>query len=163
MTITESKWRRLCGLFAQLVECCSNKFKRNETPSEVDSRRFSPTRSRHQKWRNFFSFISRLFSRRRKSHINLEVPTRPSRLPSYTQLESPTYDLQIDYAMRNQVRGIALIFNHEYFIMPDKQRRLGTDKDRDRIEKNLQRLKFDVRVYNDCFLDDIDRAILKGQ
>lgn len=63
----------------------------------------------------------------------------------------------------SRVRGIALIFNHEYFLMPEKARRLGSDKDRDRIEKNLQRLNFDVRVYNDYFLDDIDRAVLKGE
>lgn len=65
--------------------------------------------------------------------------------------------------MNHAKRGIALIFNHERFMMSEKQTRLGTNKDRDRLSKVLERLNFDVQIFDDLFMHEIDREIRKGQ
>ncbi|KAJ8945946.1 hypothetical protein NQ318_016774 [Aromia moschata] len=56
---------------------------------------------------------------------------------------------------KHERRGIAIIFNQEKFYSPGCSTRLGTNKDRDDLEEVLNRLKFDVKVYNDLIYEEI--------
>lgn len=60
-------------------------------------------------------------------------------------------------------RGIALIFNHQYFLNGRKTRRTSTNKDRDRLVKVLESLHFNVVVYDDFTLKEIKRVLKKGK
>ncbi|CAO1421113.1 unnamed protein product, partial [Diamesa tonsa] len=65
-------------------------------------------------------------------------------------------DLHYDFSNVN--RGIALIFNHEYFN--DKPRRIGAKKDGDDLKAVLKELQFDVKEYMDLKLDEIKKVLL---
>lgn len=62
------------------------------------------------------------------------------------------------YNMEHKKRGLALIFNHGKFDCNSP--REGTQIDRGRLEKTLQFLDFDVRIYDDKNISEI-RSILE--
>lgn len=55
--------------------------------------------------------------------------------------------------MNHKRRGLALIFNHEIFECHND--RLGTSTDRKRLEKTLEALDFDVRIFEDETVSEI--------
>ncbi|XP_055693561.1 caspase-1-like [Lutzomyia longipalpis] len=77
---------------------------------------------------------------------------------SEMQLTSVAADSEY-YDMTNKKRGVALILNHrEFKRMPT---RLGTNKDRDRMEEVFKKLEFETRVFNDLNRKDLRNLLEK--
>jgi caspase-like apoptosis-related cysteine protease len=64
--------------------------------------------------------------------------------------------------MNHKRRGLAIIFNHEYFDDPSLGRRDGTNFDRDKLQETLQGLGFFVKVHNDLKYDEIMNTVKEG-
>lgn len=64
------------------------------------------------------------------------------------------------YKMDHKKRGLALIFNHVKF--DHHSPRIGTHVDRDRLEKTLQSLDFDVTCYEDLTVEGIKNVFETG-
>lgn len=64
-----------------------------------------------------------------------------------------------DYNMNHKRRGLALIFNHENFDVPQLKARAGTNVDCENLSATLKALDFEVRVYKDLKLRDLQREI----
>ncbi|KAJ1217684.1 hypothetical protein NDU88_005276 [Pleurodeles waltl] len=66
-----------------------------------------------------------------------------------------------EYKMNNKRRGVALIFNHEWFDwglqLPERR---GTNADRDNLLERLSELGFEVSCYFNLKTEDIDKTIL---
>lgn len=62
--------------------------------------------------------------------------------------------------MDHKKRGLALIFNHAKF--DHHSPRIGTHVDRDRLEKTLQSLDFDVTCYEDLTIEQIKNVFETG-
>ena len=64
------------------------------------------------------------------------------------------------YNMNHKRRGVAFIFNHMYFDprLGLKQRN-GTNADRDNLRATLRGLDFEVRVFNDLTVKEVDRLL----
>lgn len=75
--------------------------------------------------------------------------TKKTERKIYPRLELPPVDLHFEYEMTHKNRGIALVFNHEYFALVNKKRRTGTHMDRERLLKSYGRLNFDIRIFDD--------------
>ncbi|XP_039444132.1 caspase-like [Culex pipiens pallens] len=66
-----------------------------------------------------------------------------------------------DYNMNHPKRGLALIFNHEHFEIPQLKSRAGTNVDCENLASTLKHLDFDVRVYKDMKLRDMQKEVEK--
>lgn len=55
-----------------------------------------------------------------------------------------------------------MIFNHESFVREDKSKRMGTDKDRDRLTDVLCTLGFDVKPFDDLSYNVMMQELIKG-
>uniref|UniRef100_A0A1Q3EXQ9 Putative caspase n=1 Tax=Culex tarsalis TaxID=7177 RepID=A0A1Q3EXQ9_CULTA len=66
-----------------------------------------------------------------------------------------------DYNMNHAKRGLALIFNHEHFEIPQLKSRAGTNVDCENLASTLKHLDFDVRVYKDMKLRDMQKEVEK--
>lgn len=64
------------------------------------------------------------------------------------------------YKMDHKKRGLALIFNQVKF--DHHSPRIGTHVDRDRLEKTLQSLDFDVTCYEDLTIEGIKNVFETG-
>lgn len=53
------------------------------------------------------------------------------------------------YNMNHEKRGVALIFNHEHFLINGLKSRSGTHKDCEDLERHLKTLGFEVHVFKD--------------
>lgn len=85
--------------------------------------------------------------------------TRNSRIaPAIVKL--PALDLQYEYDMSHDHRGIAMIFNHEFFDKNEK--RDGTNSDRNRLNISLERFGFDVQIFDDFSSDKIEKELRTG-
>lgn len=60
----------------------------------------------------------------------------------------------LEYNCDNPKAGIALIFNHESFDV--NETRIGTDIDGLHIKNTLDNYGFDVRVYDDSTIEEIN-------
>ncbi|XP_053317467.1 caspase-6 isoform X2 [Spea bombifrons] len=69
-------------------------------------------------------------------------------------------DPAAEYKMNHKRRGLALIFNHEWFFwkltMPERR---GTNADRDNLQRRLLDLGFEVRIHNDLKEDEVIKKI----
>ncbi|XP_050548169.1 caspase-1-like isoform X2 [Daktulosphaira vitifoliae] len=63
------------------------------------------------------------------------------------------------YNMRHKHRGKAIIFNHENFKVGGLKSRSGTGVDCFNLENTLKNLGFEVTLYLDSTLDDLDNAV----
>ena len=63
--------------------------------------------------------------------------------------------------MSNDNRGIALIFNHEYFT--GQSRSVGTQKDAHNLKTVLKKHKFEVRYYMDLTKNEISKVLYNGK
>lgn len=74
----------------------------------------------------------------------------------------PTERNAEEYNMNHKKRGLALIFNHEFFDIPSLENRKGTNVDCEKLKKTFKSLDFEVSTYKDCklreFLDHIDKG-----
>jgi hypothetical protein len=66
------------------------------------------------------------------------------------------------YKMNHTRRGIAVIFNHVNFSMPECPKRDGSDKDRDDLTELLVELDFEVLRYDDPPFRQVARALEQG-
>lgn len=66
------------------------------------------------------------------------------------------------YKMDHKERGIAVIFNHEFFKVPGLKQRTGTQVDCKNLKLQLQRLHFTVFVYNDLDHQELHGKINEG-
>ncbi|XP_017024563.1 caspase-1 [Drosophila kikkawai] len=64
-----------------------------------------------------------------------------------------------EYNMNHKNRGLALIFNHEFFEIPSLKPRAGTNVDAQELKKTFKSLGFDATVHKDCKLRDILKHI----
>jgi hypothetical protein len=64
--------------------------------------------------------------------------------------------------MNHTRRGIAVIFNHVNFSMPECPKRDGSDKDRDDLIELLVELDFEVLRYDDPPFRQVARALEQG-
>lgn len=63
------------------------------------------------------------------------------------------------YNMNHKYRGKAIIFNHENFEVGDLKPRLGTRFDCITLEKSLIKLGFDVIIYADFTVEEMDEKL----
>jgi caspase 7 len=63
------------------------------------------------------------------------------------------------YNMSHKSRGLALIFNHEFFDIANLKQRTGTDQDRKNLDDVLRKLGFEVIVFQDLKYHDIEQQI----
>uniref|UniRef100_A0A1B6DZR3 Caspase-1 n=1 Tax=Clastoptera arizonana TaxID=38151 RepID=A0A1B6DZR3_9HEMI len=68
----------------------------------------------------------------------------------------------IYYNMEHKKRGLALIFNHENFTIPHLKARTGTNADAENLKKTLINLGFEVRMYYDLTMEELDKVIEKA-
>lgn len=101
-------------------------------------------------WRCFVSVFRNIFSRRSRRRNETKI---------YPRLVLPPINLQFEYNMSHPKRGVALIFNHEYFLREDKTKRTGTEKDRDRLSEVLERLDFDVKTFDDLSFKEMMKEL----
>jgi hypothetical protein len=66
------------------------------------------------------------------------------------------------YDMTHTRRGIAVIFNHVNFSLPDCPKRNGSDKDCDDLIEMLSDLGFEVLNYNDLRYEELLGALEQG-
>lgn len=135
-------WRCAINLFAN----------RNGAKTSFDA---TDGESNNKLWRRCLRFIGSLFTRH--SRISPSIEEEKEVFP---RLKLPQTKLHFMYDMDNKNRGIALVFNHEHFY--ENARRLGTEKDRDRLKVSLERFGFEVRVFNDLTFDKMEEELDKG-
>ena len=66
------------------------------------------------------------------------------------------------YNMNHKMRGMAIIFNHEYFDIRSLKRRNGTNVDCNNLEHTLKNLGFQVDVYDNLKSKDITKIVNQG-
>ncbi|KAJ3662325.1 hypothetical protein Zmor_006679 [Zophobas morio] len=76
-----------------------------------------------------------------------------------TVARMPTEKYATHYNMNHKIRGLALIFNHEFFDIHNLKPRTGTDQDRKNLEEVLRKLGFEVVVFQDLRYHDIELQI----
>ncbi|XP_055383910.1 caspase-like [Condylostylus longicornis] len=64
-----------------------------------------------------------------------------------------------EYNMKHDNRGLAIIFNHENFDIPSLKSRAGTNVDCENLFRALKQLAFEVHVYKDKKLKEIQYII----
>lgn len=64
-----------------------------------------------------------------------------------------------EYNMKHNRRGLAIIFNHEFFEIMSLKPRTGTNVDCENLRNTLQRLDFDVSVHKDFAFQQIQQKI----
>lgn len=67
------------------------------------------------------------------------------------------------YKMDHKSRGLALIFNHEFFDVHNLKARTGTDQDRKNLEDVLRKLGFEVIVFQDLKYHEVEHQIKQGE
>lgn len=87
----------------------------------------------------------------------------PSPLPANKFVaRMPVERYASEYNMSHKHRGVALIFNHEFFDIPSLKSRTGTNVDAQELKKAFENLGFAVSVHKDCKLRDILKHVEKA-
>ena len=88
---------------------------------------------------------------------DLKLALQPS---PFIGIPMPTEKDATHYNMSHRRRGKAYIFNHMHFDpVQQLKARNGTDADRDNLRVCLRQLDFEVEVFNDLPVKDIDRVL----
>ncbi|XP_037822475.1 caspase-1-like isoform X2 [Lucilia sericata] len=74
----------------------------------------------------------------------------------------PTERNAMEYNMNHKKRGLAIIFNHEFFDIPSLENRKGTNIDCEKLKKTFKSLDFEVSIYKDCKLREVFEHIDKA-
>ncbi|KAH0951016.1 hypothetical protein HN011_008887 [Eciton burchellii] len=86
--------------------------------------------------------------------------TRNSIAPSITPLQTaPTDRYAMYYNMNHSKRGLALIFNHEFFTIGHLKPRCGTNVDCENLSKTLKGLGFEVNDFHNSDHRDIVKQL----
>ncbi|KAG5328669.1 CASP1 protein, partial [Acromyrmex charruanus] len=75
-----------------------------------------------------------------------------------TQL-APTQRYEVYYNMNHSKRGLALIFNHEFFTVSHLKSRCGTNVDCENLKATLKDLGFEVNDYHNLTQKDIVKQL----
>lgn len=114
---------------------------------------------RSTRWERFLRFL-RFFSR----EFSQPIPATQQIEINYPRLELPPTNLNFEYNMNHENRGIALIFNHENFEDSSRsRRRTGTHMDKNRLISTLNRLSFNIKVFDDLTRSDLLETCKKGK
>lgn len=141
-------WSEVRGFLRCFFGCCQGG---NQTDG---------TNAFKRSWRCLFSFVRKLFARPAPQPQPPDEEKIPEKIV-IPRVRLPSNELQLEYKMNHTSRGVAMIFNHEIFGMQDKPKRVGSDKDRDRLKNLLTRLHFDVHVLDDFTLREIKEELGK--
>lgn len=90
-------------------------------------------------WRHCIRRLRNFFSRNRQLYPINEYP----------RLRLPKINLQREYDMTHEKRGLAVIFNHKYFDISGYGTRKGTEVDLDKLIKTFQILEFTIESHDD--------------
>lgn len=73
--------------------------------------------------------------------------------------------MEYEYDMSHEKRGLAVIYNQEYFDAHTgfKHKRAGTDVDLDSLIKSLELLEFKVQYFSDLTKDELIDSLIKGK
>jgi caspase-like apoptosis-related cysteine protease len=66
------------------------------------------------------------------------------------------------YNMSHKRRGVAIIFNHEYFDIHSLKQRNGTNVDCENLKHSLIDLGFEVTAHNNLSSKDITKIVKQG-
>ncbi|KAG5684558.1 hypothetical protein PVAND_013783 [Polypedilum vanderplanki] len=142
----------ICEPFRQFLSMLRNFVCCNTQNSDLIDGRISHT------WRRLRNQIQNAFGGRRR---NSRSPQHYL-VNSYPRLRLAPINIEREYDMNNEHRGIAVIFNHENFEYETFQsQRQGTHFDLDRLRETLQKLDFDVREFTDLRRDAIMKNLKK--
>ncbi|XP_012789125.2 caspase-6-like [Sorex araneus] len=76
---------------------------------------------------------------------------------------SDVMDPEEKYKMNHKTRGLALIFNHQYFdSLLDLRDRRGTYVDRDNLCRRFRELGFEVKCYDDLKAEDVQSKMYEA-
>lgn len=112
------------------------------------------------------NFFNRLWTQLREIFSSV-FSTKPTsmlkRKSEFPRLSLPLHELSFEYNMNHRNRGVALIFNQEFFKNGRCEERTASNLDRDRLCKVLaNQLNFDVQVHNDLRYQEIMSVLEKG-
>ncbi|XP_050312158.1 caspase-1-like [Anthonomus grandis grandis] len=77
------------------------------------------------------------------------LPFTPRFIPRHQPLARGQHPDDECYNMSHPNRGIALIFNHQFFDRPNYKERRGTSFDRDAMANVLEKMGFELHIYQD--------------
>lgn len=92
-----------------------------------------------------------------KADATCSNPTSPSHHASEKKLIVSRPTDEDEYNCDHPNAGIALIFNHK--DVKGQKQRVGTEQDRDAMEKTLLNYGFDVRVYDDFTFAEVSEKL----
>lgn len=99
-----------------------------------------------------------------KQHIIHDCFCRNSITSSIASLQtSPTARYATHYKMNHSKRGIALIFNQEFFTAAHLKPRIGTNVDCDNLINTLKNLGFEVNDVHNSTHADIVKQLERGK
>ncbi|XP_018056185.1 PREDICTED: caspase-1-like [Atta colombica] len=85
---------------------------------------------------------------------------RNSAIPSSNVIQlAPTQRYEVYYNMNHSKRGLALIFNHEFFTVSHLKPRCGTNVDCENLKATLKDLGFEVNDYHNLTQKDIVKQL----
>lgn len=106
----------------------------------------------------------RLWTHRIRNVFRRNSDVNTYEVNKYPRLTLPKIPMKCEYDMTFENRGIALIFNQEYFEKNTLHgRRIGTDVDLDALRNSLEKLDFEVMHFSDLRLDEIVKKLEKGE
>jgi len=76
---------------------------------------------------------------------------------------APTDRYAMYYNMNHSKRGLALIFNHEFFTIGHLKPRCGTNVDCENLSKTLKGLGFEVNDFHNSDHRDIVKQLERGK
>lgn len=102
-------------------------------------------------------------SERREQDVSTEMKDEVFQFKGFHEMLAESVGLQIpEYKMDHPNRGLAVIFNHEFFDpIVRMNRRVGTEKDVINLRNYLGRLGFRVRVFQDLTVMEIKQTLCK--
>lgn len=104
-------------------------------------------------WRYWTRQVRKIFSRRRRQYAINEYP----------RIVLPKLNLEHEYQMNHEKRGLAIIFNHKYFDQNTGfGTRWGTEVDLERLEGSCEDLGFITIPHNDLTRIEIFEELEKG-
>ncbi|CAG9803084.1 unnamed protein product [Chironomus riparius] len=147
MPVERNLLASVCWPFRRIFDIFINLF-HNSCTDSTDGR----MSRRFRRWTNRIRNAFRRNSNRQNIyHIN-----------EYPRLVLPKINVEYEYNMNHENRGIAVIYNQEYFANNTGfQKRDGTDVDLDSLIKSLERLDFKVLYFSDLNKDELIKSLRK--
>lgn len=150
MAVESNLLASVCWPFRRILDIFINLF-HNACTDSTDGRMSRTFRRWTNRIRNAFRRNS---NRRNIYHIN-----------EYPRLVLPKIDMEYEYDMNHEKRGIAVIYNQEHFDAHTgfKHKRAGTNVDLDSLIKTFELLEFKVLYFSDLTKDELINNLEKGK